>query len=411
MAHISICRFCKQEKLQPYLDLGFTPLADRFLSEQQLREPEPHYPLVVTLCTNCGLSQLDHTVDPAALYQDEYPYSMSRTKTGDTHYGSFAAAVVKQFGLDKKDLVVDVGSNVGVLLSGFKKAGVKVLGVDPAKNMAAIANKNGIKTIADFFVPKVAKDIRKKFGSAKIVVGTNVFAHIFDHHQFIDALKALLDKDGVFIFESPSFVNLVKNLEYDTIYHEHLLYLSLKPVVQFFKKFGMEVFDVQNYPIHGGSFRIFVSRKGAFPILPSVKKQLALEAKSGVHSLARLRKFAKDVEQNRRDLHHLITRLTKQGKTIAILSTPAKGMTLLNYCRIGPEHASFATEKSELKIGRFTPGTHIPIFADEELLRRQPDYALLLAWNFGYEIMKNQSEYRKKGGKFIIPIPKPTIHK
>jgi 2-polyprenyl-3-methyl-5-hydroxy-6-metoxy-1,4-benzoquinol methylase len=411
MPHIFTCRFCKKETLQSYLDLGFTPLADRFLTEQQFREPEPYYPLVVALCTNCGLSQLNHTVDPSALYQEDYPYSMSLTKTGDSHYGGFADAVVKKFGLTKGDLVVDVGSNVGVLLSGFKRSGVKVLGVDPAKNMAAIANKRGIKTIADFFVPAVAQKARKKFGPAKVIVGTNVFAHIFDHHQFVSALKTMLDKDGIFIFESPSFVNLVNNLEYDTIYHEHLLYLSLKPVIRFFKENGMEVFDVENYPIHGGSFRVFAARKGAFPVRPAVKRQLALEAKSGIHSLARLKKFAKDVEKNRHELQQLIVRLRRQGKSIAILSTPAKGMTLLNYCRIGPEHASFATEKSDLKIGRYTPGTHIPIFSDKELLLRQPDYALLLAWNFGYEIMKNQAEYRKKGGKFIIPIPKPRIHK
>jgi hypothetical protein len=411
MPHISICRFCKKSMLEPYLDLGFTPLADRFLTKDQLRHPEPHFPLVVTLCKNCGLSQLDHTVDPTALYQEDYPYSMSLTKTGDSHYGSFAEDVIKKFGLTKKDLVVDIGSNVGVLLSGFKKFGVKTLGVDPAKNMAAVANKRGIKTIPDFFIPSVAKKARQKFGAAKVILGTNVFAHIFDHHQFIKALEALLDKKGVFIFESPSFVNLVNNLEYDTVYHEHLLYLSLKPVVHFFKQYGMEVFDVENYPIHGGSFRVFVARKGDFKVSPSVKKQLALEAKHGIHSLARLKKFAKDVEQNRKELHQLIARLVGQGKSIAILSAPAKGMTLLNYCRIGPEHASFATEKSELKIGRYTPGTHIPIYSDAELLKRQPDYALLLAWNFGYEIMKNQSEYRKKGGKFIIPIPKPKIHK
>lgn len=409
MPQISACRFCKSEKLKKYLDLGATPLADRFLSEKQLHEPEKYYPLAVVLCEDCGLNQLDYTVDPRELYQDEYPYAMSLTKTGTDHYEGFAASVVKKFNLGKNDLVVDVGSNVGILLGGFKKLGVKVLGVDPAENMAKIANERGIPTIADFFIPEVAEEIRKKHGPAKIIVGTNVFAHVFDHHQFMDAVGKLLDEKGVFIFESPSFVNLVKNLEYDTIYHEHLLYLSLKPVVAFFKQFGMEVFDVESYAIHGGSFRVFISKKGNFPVDQSVADYLHEEEAVGIHSLPTLETFSERVSQNRKELMHLIQTLRDQDKTIAIISAPAKGMTLLNYCRIGPEHVDFATEKSELKIGRYTPGTRIPIVPDSELIVKKPNYAILLAWNFSSEIMKNLDGYKAIGGKFIIPIPKPEI--
>jgi len=409
MSIVKKCRFCSNKKLKIYLDLGFTPLADRFLSPQQLNEPEKYYPLVVVLCEKCGLSQLNYTVNPKELYQEDYPYSMSLTKTGTAHYENFALSVSKKFGLGEKDLVVDVGSNIGILLGGFKKRGTRILGVDPAENMAKIANKKGVPTIPDFFIPEVAEKIRKDYGLAKIVVGTNVFAHIFDHHKFIDALKKILDKKGIFIFESPSFINLVKNLEYDTIYHEHLLYLSLKPVVSFFKQFGMEVFDVENYPIHGGSFRVFIAKKGEFPISPAVPIQLKQEKRAGIHSLKTLIKFSKKVAENRDELTGFIKKLKNQGKKIAVISTPAKGMTLLNYCRIGPEHIDFATEKSKLKIGRFTPGTHIPILPDSELTKKKPDYALLLAWNFSKEIIKNLASYKKLGGKFIIPIPKPKI--
>ena len=410
MSIINKCRFCLSKKLKTYLNLGFTPLADRFLSPQQLNEPEKYYPLVVVLCEQCGLSQLNYTVNPEELYQDEYPYSMSLTKTGTNHYENFASSVSKKFNLTNKDLIADIGSNIGILLGGFKKYGIQVLGVDPAENMAKIACKKGIETIADFFIPTVAKKIKKKYGSAKIIVGTNVFAHIFDHHQFIKALKLLLDKKGVFIFESPSFMNLIKNMEYDTIYHEHLLYLSLKPVVNFFKQFNMEVFDIENYPIHGGSFRVFIARKGEFPISSAVSAQLKQEKEAKIHSLKTLIEFAKKVTKNRDELTNFIKKLKNQGKKIAVISTPAKGMTLLNYCRIGPEHIDFATEKSELKIGRFTPGTHIPILPDSELIKRKPDYALLLAWNFSKEIMKNLTAYKDLGGKFIIPIPKPKIY-
>jgi hypothetical protein len=409
MPSISKCRFCGGKKLTPYLDLGFTPHSDHFPTEAELQCEEAHYPLVVTLCRDCGLSQLSYTVDPHVLYQEDYLYESSITKTGIAHYHSFAASVVKKLGLSSRDLVVDVGSNVGILLEGFKRAGTRILGVDPAANIAKIARKRGIPTIADFFVPRAARAAKKKYGTAAVVVGTNVFAHIYDHTEFMEALKILLSKNGVFIFESPHLTNLVDSLEYDTIYHQHLLYLSLTPVMGFFKKYGMEVFDVETHPIHGGSLRVFAGRKGARPVHPRVNAMLRAERASGIHSLPKLKTFAKRVASHRHELMQLLSSLKRRGKSIAVVSTPAKGMTLLNYCRIGPEHIDFATEKSKLKVGRYTPGTHIPIFSDAELLRRQPDYAILLAWNFTNEIMANLSEYRNKGGKFIIPVPKPKI--
>ncbi len=409
MPAINKCRLCGNINIIPYLDLGFTPHSDHFPTFEELQEREIQYPLVVMLCRHCGLSQLSYTVDPKEMYQRDYLYESSITKTGVGHYFDFAASIAQKMNLNKKDLVVDVGSNVGILLEGFKRAGVRVLGVDPAKNIARIANKRGIRTIADFFVPRVARSIVKKIGRAKVIVGTNVFAHISNHNEFMEAVKILLRKDGVFIFESPHFSNLVENLEYDTIYHQHLLYLSLKPAMEFFRRFGMEVFDVEAYPIHGGSFRAFVGMKGAHPIGKAVNMMLKAEKKQGIHHLSRLKSFANQVTEHRMKLTHLLRNLKKQGKKIVIVSTPAKGMTLINYCRIGPEHIDFATEKSKLKIGRFTPGTHIPIFPDSELLRRQPDYALILAWNFAPEIMKNLVDYKRKGGRFIIPIPEPKI--
>ncbi len=409
MPAIRKCRFCGSADLVPYLDLGFTPHSDHFPTKKELNEREIQYPLVVMLCRNCGLNQLSYTVDPRELYQKDYLYQSSITRTGVEHYNDFAKSVIKKLGLTKSDLVIDVGSNVGVLLDGFKRAGTKILGVDPAPNIAKIANKRGIRTIPDFFISKIARVIAKKYGRAKVIVGTNVFAHIFDHREFMEAVKILLQRDGVFIFESPHFSNLVENLEYDTVYHQHLLYLSLKPVVQFFKKNKMDVFDVETYPIHGGSFRVFAGFRGMHAINGSVKKMLKGEAKKGIHSLPKLKVFAQQVTDHRIELLRLLQNLKHRGKNIAIVSAPAKGMTLLNYARIGPELIDFATEKSKLKVGRFTPGTHIPILSDSEILRRQPDYALILAWNFANEIMKNLSEYRKRGGKFIIPIPKPKI--
>lgn len=403
------CRVCNSSDLAQFLDLGFTPPADRFLRREQLAEPETHYPLTVNLCQCCGFVQLGQVVSPEVLYRQDYPYESSMTRSGQAHWNEFAKTVVQRFGLGADDLVVDIGSNVGVLLSAFRNNGTRILGVDPASNIVRIAERNGVETLNEFFGPAVAEEVRKAKGPASIITGTNVFAHVDDLAGFMRAVDHLLNERGVFIFEAPYFVNLVGQLEYDTIYHEHLSYLSLRPLVPFFRKFGMEVFDVEQRDIHGGSFRVYVARRGQHVVTEEVQHLLDLEKQTGVHSLATLNTFAARVAQNRQDVLNLLRNLKQQGKTIAAVSAPAKGMTLLNYCHLGTETLDFATEKSTLKIGRFTPGTHIPVVPDSELLARKPDYVLLLAWNFAKEIIRNLNDYREAGGKFIIPIPNLKI--
>jgi SAM-dependent methyltransferase len=403
------CRLCGSNDLHEYLDLGLTPPADQFRKKEELEYPEMRYPLKVLLCKSCGLSQLSHIVNPKILYQFDYPYESSTTKTGKIHWDKFAADVAKRLDLQKNDLVVDIGSNVGTLLGSFKDLGLKVMGIDPAPNMVEIANKNGIETICDFFGVTSADEVIRRHGKAMVIVGTNVFAHINDLHKVMRMVTRLLHENGVFIFESPYFKHLVHHLEYDTIYHEHLSYLSVKPLIPFFSKFGMEVFAIEESEIHGGSMRVYIGKKGLRTIDPNVTKMLEEEKEIGLHSEELMKDLANRVAKNRKDLMHIVKDLISQGKTIAIVSTPAKGMTLLNYCGITNRHVSFATEKSKLKIGRYTPGGHIKIVPDSELLVHQPDYALLLAWNFSKEIMENLKEYKDKGGKFIIPIPEPKI--
>ncbi|MDA8131723.1 MAG: class I SAM-dependent methyltransferase [Elusimicrobia bacterium] len=403
------CRTCRGDRLYKFLDLGFTPPADQFRRKDQLREPETHYPLEVCLCEDCGLVQLNHVVSPEVLYRNDYPYESSITRTGKAHWDAFAKYVVGKLKLGKDDLVVDIGSNVGVLLESFRNNGASVLGVDPAANIVLLAQKRGIETICDFFNSGAVDEILSRKGPAAVITGTNVFAHIDDLHELTRNVKRLLRKKGVFIFEAPYLVNLVNKLEYDTIYHEHLSYLSLKPLVRFFGEQGMEVFDVQLVDIHGGSFRVYIAEKGAYPAEPIVKELLDKEEKMGLYTRPVLDKFAADVAKNRAELSWLLHSLKREGKSIVGVSAPAKGMTLLNYCRIGTELLDAVSEKSTLKIGRYTPGTHIPVVPDEYLLQHQPDYALLLAWNFADEIMKNLGEYRKRGGKFIVPIPMPRI--
>lgn len=401
---------CHHTDLEMFLDLGLTPLADRFLSKKQLNEEEIYYPLRVHLCKNCGLTQLGYVVPPERMYDLGYIYESSTTRTGREHFFGLAENISQKFKLKPKSLVVDLGSNVGVLLQGFKKLGMDVLGVDPSPGVVKIAIANGIETLTAFFGHEAVDHIlMEEKRQASVVTATNVFAHINDLDTFMGALDRLLTKDGVLVIEAPYFLHLLENLEYDTIYHEHLSYLSIRPVDNFFKRFGWQLFDFEEIPIHGGSLRFFVSRTGVYRVSPKIRKYLAMEKKKGIHSLKRLRKFARDIKKHREDLRSLLLDLKAQGKRIVAVSAPAKGNTLLHYCNINGDILDYVTEKAQLKVGKYTPGFHLPVYHDDTLLKDKPDYALLLAWNFAREIIKNNEKFRKQGGKFIIPIPNPLI--
>jgi SAM-dependent methyltransferase len=409
--YISKCRMCDGAKLHKFLDLGKTPPADQFLFETQLPNIEDVFPLEVVVCDDCGLVQLNYVVPPEILYCNEYPYESSTTFAGRRHWSEFAETTKGMLGLGVSDLVIDIGSNVGVLLQMFKEHGTRVLGVDPAANIAAIANRNGVETLPAFFDEALAARILLTHGQATVISGTNVFAHINNLHGVIRAVDLLLNDTGVLVIEAPYLIDLLQSFEYDTIYHEHLSYLSLKPLQRFFATFGMEIFEVQRRDIHGGSFRFFVQRKGktSRPVSTVIGELVAAEGREGIYSHERLSRFANQVANNRGELRKLLLGIKSSGKRIAAVSAPAKGMTLLNYCGFGRDIIDFVTEKSKLKIGRFTPGAHIPVVADDMLYEKQPDFALLLAWNFAEEIMGNLKKFSDRGGKFIIPIPNPKI--
>jgi len=401
---VLFCRMCDSAQLRSYLNLGHMPPADSFLSSKT--EVEQRFPLEVKYCKDCGLSQLSYVVDPKILYCNNYPYDASTAKTAQKHWQNFADSICAKRLITKNDLVVDIGSNVGVLLQAFKNNDTKVLGVDPASNIAKIAQANGIETIASFFTEEVAASIVRKYGRAKIITGTNVFAHIDDLNGLMKAVQILLKEDGAFIFEVPYFVNLVKKLQYDTIYHEHLSYISIQPLVKFFKKFNMEIFNIEDQDFHGGSIRVYVRNRQGKDQSYVIDKYLGIEKAAGIYKFETLTKFAAAVEENRTTLRKLIWGLKREGRSIAVVSAPAKGMTLLNFCGIDNTVVDFATEKAKLKIGKYTPGTRIPVVSDGFLLDKSPDYALLLAWNFADEIIKNNPRYK---GRYIIPIPNPRI--
>jgi hypothetical protein len=404
------CRLCDSEQLHPFLDLGLHPPSDQFRTREQLNNSVIFYPLEVNLCEDCGFVQLGYVVEPEILYQDNYPYESSTTQTGRNHYYQFARSIVEDFGLHADDLAVDIGSNVGVLLEGFRTLGLRVQGVDPAPNICEIAEKRGIPTLNAFFNESAATKVVESKGEASVVTGTNVFAHVDDLNAFMRAIKILLDgKRGIFVIEVPHLLHLIKTLEYDTIYHEHLSYVSVEPLIPFFAKFGMEIVKIEEKDIHGGSIRIFISFIGNYPVDASVLKILETEKQADLRNKKVLEDFALRVADNKLKLQSLLSNLKASGKRIVAVSAPAKGMTLLNYCKIDKQVIDFVTEKSALKIGLYTPGGLVHIRDDNSLLEEAPDYALLLAWNFSTEIMYNNKEFIARGGKFIIPIPEPRI--
>ena len=403
------CRMCNSDNIEEFLDLEFSALSDGFLTKEQLKKPETFFPLTVNFCHNCGLCQLGYVVAPELMFNEDYPYDSSTTKTGREHFTKMGVDICDKFGLKENSLVIDVGSNAGVLLNGFKSKGMRVLGIEPSSNVAKIAMKNDIETLIEFFSNKLTKKILEEYGKVSVITGTNVFAHIDDLQDFMSTANSLLIEDGIIVIEAPYLLYLIEKLEYDTIYHEHLSYLSVKPIVEFCKKFDFELFDIEEQTIHGGTLRYFIGRKNKREISQKVLDYIKLENEKELYSIKKLNEFAEYVKNHRKKLLQLLYDLKRDGKRIIALSAPAKGNTLLNYCKIGTELLDYATERNPLKIGKFTPGMHIPVYPDEKLLEDQPDYALILAWNFSDEIIKNNAEYRNKGGKFIIPIPEPKI--
>lgn len=403
------CRVCKSKKLSKVLDFGLTPLANAFLKEEDLDKEERFYPLQVFFCEACSFLQLGHVVDPEVLFGD-YVYVSSTSPVFINHFKEFAQENINRFRLDKQSLVIDIGSNDGILLKPFKKAGVRVLGIDPAAHIAALAEKEGIETKADFFSVALAKKIVKEKGKAKIVTGTNVFAHINDLDEVLAGVNELLADDGVFITESPYLIDFIKKRYFDLVYHEHVSYWAVKPLVTLFKRFNMEIFDVQKVAAHGGSIRVFAQKKnGPQPISSSVQKFLNEEKKMQLSNKKTYLKYASLVLENKMKLMNLLAKLKLQGNTIAGYGAPAKGNTLLHYFGLGTDIFDYIVDDSPFKQGLYTPGTRIPVVSSENIKKDQPDFIVILAWNFAPSIMEKFSWYKKKGGTFIVPVPKPTL--
>lgn len=399
----SKCRACGSKKLEEFLSLGKTPPANAFLKKKDFNKERAH-PLRVGVCRICKLVQLLDVVDKKDLFS-HYVYFFSAMPAASSHFSAYAQDVVKKFiKTPDSDLIVELGSNDGLLLKSFQAIGCKkVLGIDPAKNIAKFANANGVPTIPDFFSYKLARDIVKTKGYARVIIGNNVVAHIDNWDDLAKGAKELLTGDGVFILEAPYLMDMFENLAYDSIYHEHLSYLAVAPLVRFFKKYQMGVFDVQPFQRQGNSIRVFVCRSGQRRISSSVNKFLDKEKKAGLDKINSYHILAARIEATKSKLVATLQDLKKKKMRIAAYGSPARGNTLLNYCNIDAKVIDFATEELPSKIGFYTPGMHIPVKHVKDARKNPPDYYLMLAWNYKDQILKKEAEYVKGGGKFIVP--------
>jgi len=405
--HRTTCRVCGSEKLHKFLSLGPTPLANSFLRENQLEEVEPYYPLDVYFCSNCYLVQLLDVVSPEVLFK-EYAYVTGASKPMQAHFTGLVEDVIQNFKISEDGLIVDIGSNDGTLLQCFSKLGLQTLGIEPASNIARLAEAKGIQTVNEFFNEKCAVKIHEEHGNADVILATNVFAHSDDLGGFVRGVKRLLSDNGVFVIEVPYLLNLLNNLEFDTVYHEHLSYFAVHPLVYLANKFGMDVVDVKQVPVHGGSIRIFMQKSGR-QRSKNVVHLSSIERRAKLDSLKTYLKVANEVTLLREKLVQLLKVLKNEGNKITGYGATAKGNTLLNYCKIGTDILDYINDTTPFKQGCHTPGMHIPVVPEEKFHENPPDYALLLAWNYADEILQKESEYRQKGGKFILPIPEPKV--
>jgi hypothetical protein len=388
------------------LSLGSTPLANSFVDPARSGEPEPRYPLELVFCDGCRLVQLSQIVDPAIIF-DDYVYMTGTSATMARHYAALAEGHSKRFGLGEESLVVDVGANDGSLLRAFAKKGVRTLGIEPSANLARIARDAGIEIVGAFFDVACALSIVSDFGHAALVCVNNVLPHATDLTGFLKGCRLLLGEKGVLSAEVQWLLPCVEHLEYDTIYHEHFSYFTMTSLRAAFDRAGLGILDVERLPVHGGTLRVLARAGGAHA---RVADEVAAEERArGLDRADTYRAFAGMVEKNRSDLRALLESLKKQGGRIAAYGAPAKGNTLLNWCGIGPDVIEYTVDRNPLKVGKLTPGMRIPVVPRERLDSDPPDYLLILPWNLTDEIMQQESAFRKKGGRFVIPIPEPRV--
>lgn len=404
------CRVCDSSDLSLFLSLGPMPPINEFPKNEEDFKKEELFPLEVVFCNNCTHVQLTTALDPEETFS-EYIYFSSTSRTFVEHGEWLAKEMKERLELKEDDLIAEAASNDGVLLKSFKALPTRVLGIEPAKNIAEVARAAGIPTISEFFGFDTAEKVKAEHGQAKVIIGTNVLAHSFNLRDFVRGLKALLRPDGTVLIEVPYIADLIEKNEFDTIYHEHISYFSVLSLQKMFGSVGLDLYDVDYLPhIHGGSLLAsFGHAGGPNAVRESVGKFIQKEEEQGLHGFEAYKKFGERILALKTAIPEFIMKLKKEGKTVAAYGAAAKGNVLLQYCQIGPDMIPFVADKSTHKQGRFTPGTHIPVVAPAHVLETRPDYLIILAWNFAKEIMADMRSYSEAGGKFIVPLPEPKI--
>ncbi len=400
------CYACKKDGLKLFLSLGHQPPSDAFLKPEDMNKPEETYPLDCYFCPSCTLIQLGYAVDPEILFR-EYVYNTGSNNALRVNFHELVEKILKKYQPQKGALAVDVGSNDGTLLENYIPHGLNILGIDPS-SATSIAIEKGIPTLVEFFNKEVAEKAVTRYGKAQIITATNVFAHVVEIDSFMDGVVSLLADDGVFITESAYVVNMVNNMSYDQIYHEHLRYYGVKSLETLFERYSMEIIDIEEIQSHGGSIRVYAAKRGAHVKEASIAEFLTHEQEEGFWKFEKYEQFAKKIVDTKFKLLDIIFELKRNGQRIIGIGAPAKGNTLLNYCKIDSDLIDYLTEKSKLKIGLFSPGMHIPVVDEELLLKEQPEAALILSWNLAEELIP---KLRKLGykGKFILPNPVPIV--
>ena len=403
------CRTCGSKNLKLILDLGRTALANDFLKPEEVANYKISLPLRVALCPDCSLVQLGDTVDPKILYS-HYAYVTSTSKTMDTHLNQMMTHLLSTARLGAGSKVLEIASNTGVFLKKFKERGCEVLGIEPAGNIADVALATAIPTRKEFFNAATAKKLQAEWGAADLILGRHVFAHIDDLRDLVAGLEVISHQDTLIAFEVPYVADFFEHTEYDTVYHEHLSYISVRAIEALVKDTAFMVARVDHYPIHGGSI-LFHLRQRAAKAEPhaSVAQALEKEKQMRLSEPATWESFAQRVSLIRTELPALLRKLKAQGKRIIGYGASAKGNTLLNTCGITTKELDYIIDNTPFKQNKIAPGSWIPVRPPEMLLKDQPDYALLLAWNFAPEIIKRETEFQKRGGRFIMPIPEPKV--
>ena len=406
---IQECQICRSKKIYEILDLGHSGLCDSLLKKNDLNKHEKSYPLKLFKCRKCHLLQINYVVNNEEVFHLDYPYKSGITKTLKDLLHSTSKYSVDNFKFSKKPLAIDIGSNDGTLLEGFKNHGFNVLGIEPT-NIAKLANKKGIKTIQKFFDYKTAQFIKKRYHKAEVITGTNIFAHINKLDSLMKGVKNLLNpENGIFVTESHYAVNILDEMQFDSVYHEHLRFYLLKPLIFLLNKYGFNVIDASRIPNYAGSIRVTATLNKKIKPKKSIKQILNKEKKEGFYSEKKYKQYAKKVIKVRKDLTEMLWKLKLNKKRIVGVGCPGRSVTLLAYCNITDQLIDYIAEQSSsLKLNMFTPSTHIKIIDEKHMIKKQPEYALILSWHYGKNVMKN---LRNKGfkGKFIMPLPKPRI--